>query len=84
MGKCKNKEENFARVSDALGVLKVIPASEAYLTAAEQKAGLYSEGKPIEDFDLLIGCTALYSKRVLLTRNIKHMSRIEGLKIESV
>ena len=43
MGKSKNKEENFARVSDAL-----------------------------------------YSQRVLLTGNVKHMSSIEGLKIESI
>ena len=80
----KNKNENFIRVNDALSGLEVIPAYESYLTAAEQKSKLYSIGKPIEDFDLLIGCTALHSQRVLLTGNVKHMSRIEGLKIESI
>ena len=79
----KNACDNFTRVLEALSELEVIPSSDAYMTAAAQKAELYSKGTPIEDFDLLIGCTALCSERVLLTKNVKHMSRIEYLDIET-
>jgi len=50
--------------------------------AARQKASLRKAGTPVEDFDLLIGCTALCDNRILLTGNRKHMERIEGLELE--
>ena len=79
----KKLDENLDRVLEALNGLEVIPSSDAYMLAAIQRADLLSKGNPIEDFDLLIGCTALCSERVLLTRNVKHMSRIEYLNIET-
>lgn len=63
--------------------LAVIPASDAYWTAAREKARLAKAGTPIEDKDLLIGCTALEYGLTLITGNSKHMGRIQGLKIES-
>lgn len=62
--------------------LAVIPASDAYWTAAREKARLSKAGTPIEDFDLLIGCTALEYGLTLITGNARHMGRIQGLKIE--
>ena len=62
--------------------LGVIPASDAYWTAAQEKARLAKAGTPIEDFDLLIGCTALEYGLTLVTGNVKHMSCIQGLRIE--
>lgn len=63
--------------------LAVIPASDAYWTAAREKARLAKAGTPIEDKDLLIGCTTLEYGLTLITGNSKHMGRIQGLKIES-
>ena len=62
--------------------LSVIPASDAYWTAAQEKARLAKAGTPIEDKDLLIGCTALEYGLTLVTGNVKHMERIEGLLIQ--
>lgn len=62
--------------------LAVMPASDAYWTAAREKAKLSKAGTPIEDKDLLIGCTALEYGLTLITGNARHMSRIQGLKIE--
>lgn len=62
--------------------LAVIPASDAYWIAAQEKARLAKAGTPIEDFDLLIGCTALEYGLTLITGNAKHMGRIQGLNIE--
>ena len=40
-----------------------------------------SKGERLADFDLLIASTALVSKSVLGTGNVKHFKRIKGLKI---
>ena len=37
----------------------------------------------IEDFDLLIGCTSVTNNLTMVTNNVKHYSRIEGIKIEN-
>ena len=62
--------------------LAVIPASDGYWTAAREKARLAKAGTPIEDFDLLIGCTALEYGLCLVTGNVKHMERIQGLRVQ--
>ena len=62
--------------------LAVIPASDAYWTAAREKVRLAKAGTPIEDKDLLIGCTALEYGLTLITGNAKHLGRIQGLNIE--
>lgn len=41
-------------------------------------------GLLIEDDDLFIGCSALENNAVLLTNNVRHLKRIEGLQIETI
>lgn len=36
----------------------------------------------IEDFDLLIGATAVTNDLTLVTNNVKHMNRINGIRLE--
>lgn len=67
------------KMFDKLGV---IPASDGYWTAACEKDRLAKAGTPIEDFDLLIGCTALEYGLTLVTGNVKHMERIQGLRVQ--
>jgi len=47
----------------------------------EVKASLSRSGITIEDFDLLIGCTALTMNYTVVTNNIKHFGKIPNLKI---
>ncbi len=61
-------------------ILPIRPAFEAF---AEQKARLRKTGRLISDFDLIIGCTALVHDLTLVTRNVREMNRIEGLRIEN-
>jgi tRNA(fMet)-specific endonuclease VapC len=35
----------------------------------------------VDDFDLLIGCTALTLNYSMVTNNIKHYQKIPGLKV---
>lgn len=64
-------------------VLDVIPITGALELYAWEKARLQDIGRPIEDFDLLIGCTAVSSALVIVTENTDHMGRIEGLRLEN-
>lgn len=50
---------------------------------ADTKALLRQQGKLIDDFDLLIGTTALKDNMTLVTDNVKHLARIPGLHIEN-
>lgn len=45
------------------------------------KASLEGDGLPLADADLLIAATALERADLLVTGNIKHFSRIEGLSL---
>ena len=37
----------------------------------------------IDDFDMLIGATALKHDMVLVTENVKHLSHVPGIVIEN-
>ena len=44
---------------------------------------LRSQGLLIDDFDLLIGASAVANDLILVTENVKHLERIPHLKIEN-
>ena len=37
----------------------------------------------IDDFDLLIGATAIYNNLTLITENVKHLERIPHIKVDN-
>ena len=49
----------------------------------QEKARLLEQGNIIEDVDLLIATTALQYDLTLLTNNVRHFERIDGLRIET-
>jgi tRNA(fMet)-specific endonuclease VapC len=46
------------------------------------KSGLERRGERIEDFDAAVAAHALAKGRVLVTANLKHMTRVPGLQVE--
>lgn len=48
---------------------------------SELKVGLEKSGQVVDNFDLLIGATAIENKAVMVTDNLRHFSRFPGLKI---
>jgi tRNA(fMet)-specific endonuclease VapC len=46
------------------------------------KAALERRGERIEDFDAAVAAHALVEEAVLVTANLKHMTRVQGLEIE--
>jgi tRNA(fMet)-specific endonuclease VapC len=49
---------------------------------ASEKARLRKIGEPIDNFDLLIGATAVHHGLTLVTNNTKHFQRIQGIQLQ--
>ncbi len=63
--------------------ITIIPFSNVIRRYAREKVATKKAGTPIEDFDLIIGCTALDNDMILVTDNVKHMKYIPNLIIEN-
>lgn len=79
----KRKFFEQQKVNDFLNDFSILPISNSIRRFAREKARLQKEGTPIEDFDLLIGVSAVENNLMLVTDNIKHMSRINDILIEN-
>jgi len=75
-------EENLKQTHAFINEMNVLPFEDCVETFAKERLALWKEGKPIEDFDLLIGCAAKVAGLVVVTHNVKHFSHIRDLKIE--
>ncbi|MEO1099936.1 MAG: type II toxin-antitoxin system VapC family toxin [Bacteroidota bacterium] len=62
---------------------KLIPIFNSLDVFAKEKARLKNEGKPIDDFDLLIGATAIANDMILVTNNEKHFDRLIKIEIDN-
>lgn len=64
--------------------LTIIPIFGSIEKYAKEKVRLRSIGKPMNDeFDLLIGVTAIENKLTLVTDNEKDFINLDGIKIEN-
>lgn len=76
-----NRTDSLNRFLDAI---EIIPITDALDMAAEEKVRLRLCGTPLDDdFDLLIGCTALSKGMTMVTENLKDFKRLKGIKIEN-
>lgn len=60
----------------------VIPIYDSLDIYAKEKAKLKRTGLSIDDFDILIGSTAINHKMVMVTNNVEHLNRLENIIIE--
>jgi tRNA(fMet)-specific endonuclease VapC len=81
--KSKKVEENLKRVELFKKNLAILSDSEESAKLfGKIKADLRSKGTIIEDFDSLIASIAIANKSILVTNNIEHFERIDGLQIQ--
>ncbi|GAA4460849.1 hypothetical protein GCM10023093_04330 [Nemorincola caseinilytica] len=67
-----------------LSGLGIIPISGCYKRYAKEKVRLKKAGKPIHDeFDLLIGVTAIEHDLILVTDNTKDFIRLKDIRTEN-
>jgi len=61
-------------------ILLIGPGFSEY---ARQKAALKRMGRPVGEFDLLIGATAITHGLTLVTRNTKDFANLSGIQLEN-
>lgn len=79
-----NIETNISRVKDFEDAITVLELNRnCFPTYAQIKAKLKKEGRILDDFDILIAATAIVNDCILVTNNMKHFERIDGIKLEN-
>lgn len=82
IAKSTKKEKNQQTLETfqaKIEVLSIFPALDIY---AAEKARLKTKGKMLDDFDLLIGSTAIFNNLTLVTKNVSDFDRLDGIVIE--
>ena len=64
-------------------LFNVISIRDSVELFGSNKAYLKSKGILIDDFDILIGSTAIKHDLIMVTENIKHLSRLPGISVEN-
>ena len=79
----KELQDKLREAREDLKRFEIIPFDEEIAeVAAKIDARLVRSGTPIGYPDVVIAATALSRNLTLVTRNVKHFSVVEGLKIE--
>jgi tRNA(fMet)-specific endonuclease VapC len=76
------KEKNRQALEDFLTGIKIVPIFHSLDLYAKEKARLRKNGTPIDDFDLLIGVTAVTHNLLLVTNNTDHFKGISGIVLD--
>ena len=77
------KDKNRKTVDKFINSIQVVPILGSLDIYAKEKARLKKTGMLIDDFDLLIGSSAIANDMILVTRNVKHFNRISDINIEN-
>ena len=73
---------NLAKIKNLENIMEIIPVGEEVAEIfGREKVRLEKEGLPLDDFDLIVGCCALAHNLTLVTNNVRHFKRIEGLQV---
>ncbi|MEK7432234.1 MAG: type II toxin-antitoxin system VapC family toxin [Cyanobacteriota bacterium] len=77
------KEENRKMVESFINSINITPIVLSLDVYAREKSRLRKKGLVIDEFDLLIGSSAIANNLILVTKNIKHFENLDGIKIEN-
>ena len=84
LGRRKGLRQRMEHLNDFLASINILPISDAIDLYASEKARLRLAGTPADDdFDLLIGCTAIVNDMVMVTENLKHFKNYVGIRLEN-
>ena len=76
-------DKNKKMVDDFAKEITIVPIFNSLSVYAKEKARLKKSGVILDDFDILIGSTAIANNLILVTDNKKHLSRLSNIKIEN-
>jgi tRNA(fMet)-specific endonuclease VapC len=60
----------------------ILPIYNSLDIYAKEKARLRKQGLLVDDFDILIGATAIFNNLVMVTNNVAHFNRLTNIEIE--
>ena len=83
LAKADDKKRKLADIREVQRLFRVIPAYPSFKEYGEIRYSLERAGQRVDQFDLLIGATAMHHNMTLVTSNLKHFERMSGLKIEN-
>ena len=85
LARSRNPDADSEALRLFLEAVEVVSLDEAACRVfGTERARLREAGGLIGDMDILIGATAISNNLTLLTNNIRHFQRMEGLRIVSV
>lgn len=79
----KQKEKNRKTIEKFINSIGIIPIISCLDVYAKEKARLRKQGTVVDEFDLLIGSSAIANNMSLVTRNTKHFKRFKGVSLEN-
>ena len=80
--KSQKVSSNLAKIRTVEGALEILPVGQEVVEIfGLEKAKLERRGTSLEDFDLVLGCCALAHNLTLVTNNVKHFKKMEGLRV---
>lgn len=82
VAKSTKKDQNLATLNAFLAQIQILPIFPALDIYAQEKARLKTKGSILDDFDLLIGATAIFNGLTLVTRNTSDFERLERIVME--
>ncbi len=83
LAKSTDKKRKLEDIKEVQHLFRVIPAYSSFKEYGEIRHSLEHTGQRVDQFDLLIGATALHHKMTLVTSNVKHFERMDELVIEN-
>ena len=78
----EKKDENQKALDNFLTGVKIVPIFHSLDLYAKEKTRLRKAGTLTDDFDLLIGVTAVTHNLIMVTNNTDHFERIKGITLE--
>jgi len=78
----EKKEKNQKALDNFLTGIKIVPIFHSLDLYAKEKARLRKSGFPIDEFDLLIGVTAVTHNLTMVTNNTVHFKKIKGIALQ--
>jgi predicted nucleic acid-binding protein len=73
---------NLGKIKSIEDAIEIVPLGrESAEVFAMLKTNLEKSGTPLDYFDLILAACALVHDFVLVTNNLKHFERIEGLRL---
>ena len=82
VAKAADKGRKMNDIKTVQEMFKIIPLYSSFKEYGEIRMSLEQKGMRIDQFDLLIGATAIHHKMSVVTSNIKHFERIPGIVCE--